>query len=268
MAALPRLSVAVITFNEERNIHACISSVVDLADEIIVLDSFSTDQTQSICQQFAKVTFFQHAFDGHIPQKNRALSYCSGAWILSLDADERLSPELQNTIKEFLASEPKVNGAKFPRLTYHLNKYIRHTGWYPNARFRLIRNGTATWGGENPHDTLIVHGSTSTLQGDLIHYSFVDLSDQINTVNKFSTIKAFTRFAKGQRFSMFRMLFKPLSKFIELYLVKRGFLDGLAGFIIAVSSAFSAFLVEAKIYELDKLKLQRISNIPASYNKE
>ncbi len=268
MSDRPSLSVAIITFNEEKNIRDCIDSVVDIADEIIVYDSFSTDATEEICKSYAKLTFIQHAFDGHINQKNRALEACQSDWVLSIDADERVSPELRASIMEFLASNPKAIAAKFPRLTFHMQDYIRYSGWYPNARYRLVKKAHAKWGGENPHDVLEINGKGVKLKGDLIHYSFVDLSDAINTVNKFSTIKAFTRYEKGKRFSLLRMFFKPLSKFLEIYLIKRGMLDGVRGLVIAMQSAFSAFLVEAKIFELDKTKVERLSNLPKTYKNQ
>lgn len=264
----PSLSVAIITFNEEKNIKDCLDSVNGIADEIVVYDSFSGDGTEEICRSFDKVKFVQHAFDGHVNQKNRALQACSSEWILSIDADERVTPELQQSIIDFLQTNPTAIAAKFPRLTYHMQDYIRHGGWYPNARYRLVKKGYAKWGGENPHDVIEINGDGVMLTGDLIHYSFVDLGDQVNTINKFSTIKAFTRFEKGQRFSLLRMFFKPFSKFIEIYFLKRGMLDGIRGLIIAVSSAYSAFLVEAKIFELDKAGVERLSNLPKTYKNQ
>ncbi len=259
------LSVAIITYNEKNNIRDCLESVIELAEEIIVLDSFSTDATEEICKEFDSVKFRQHAFDGHIAQKNRALNLCSHEWILSIDADERVTHELSDSIKEFLASKPQAVGAKFPRLTYHMKKYIRHGGWYPNARYRLIKKGYATWGGENPHDTIFLDGKGVYLRGDLIHYSFADLSDQVDTNNKFSSIKAFTRKKKGKKFIFWRLFLKPIGKFVETYIIKRGALDGMQGFIISVSAAYSTFLEEAKLYELDRLKTEHISNLPKSY---
>lgn len=267
MASRSRLSVAIITYNEENNIRDCIDSVTDLADEIVILDSFSTDNTETISKEYPKVSFHQHKFDGHVQQKNRALKLCQYDWILSLDADERVSPELAESIKKFLENTDDCVAAKFPRLTVHLKREIRHSGWYPNARYRLIKNGHAHWGGENPHDTLIIDGKGKMLKGDLIHYSFKDLSHQVQTINSFSSIVAYTRAHKGKKFRLARVLLKPASKFIEIYLIKKGFLDGLAGLIIAVSSSYSAFLKEAKLYELTRLGTERPSNLPPYYEK-
>lgn len=265
-----KLSVAIITFNEEANIRACLDSVNELADEIIVLDSFSTDRTEQICRTYPKVTFLQNPFDGHVQQKNQAIEHCSHEWILSLDADERATPQLCASIEQFLQADiaPDVVGAKFPRLNRHMQKDIRHCGWYPNARYRLFRKGRARWGGENPHDKILLDGRGVMLTGDLLHFSCRDLAHQVQTINSFSSIAALTRYNKGRRFRLWRVLFKPLSKFVEIYLVKRGFLDGLHGFIIAVSSAFSTFLKEAKLFELDRLDGEVPSNLSPRYVKQ
>ncbi|MBF0286294.1 MAG: glycosyltransferase family 2 protein [SAR324 cluster bacterium] len=264
MCSRPTLAAVIITYNEENNIGDCLQSLQGLVDEIVVLDSFSTDKTERICRNNAKVRFFQHGFDGHIQQKNRAIEKCSSDWILALDADERVSPQLSSAIEDFLNSNPVVNGAKFPRLTRHMKRFIRHGGWYPNARYRLVRKGKSHWGGENPHDSLIIEGEGTRLKGDLIHLSFSDLSDQVKTINYFSSIVALTRYNKGKNFSLLRMLWKPISKFLEIYLLKRGFLDGIQGYIIAVSSAYSTFLKEAKLFELNKLETDQPSNLSSS----
>jgi glycosyltransferase involved in cell wall biosynthesis len=264
----PTLSVAIITFNEEDHIQDCLNSVMDMADEIIILDSFSTDATESICRRNQKVKFSQHPFDGHIQQKNRALEKCSCEWILSIDADERVSPELRNSIEDFLTKyQNDVAGAKFPRLAYHMHRYIRHGGWYPNSRYRLVKRGMAYWGGENPHDKLVLKGKGVKINGDLIHFTERDLSDQVNTINNFSSIAALMRFNKGKKYHLWRLLLKPISKFLETYVFKLGFLDRTQGFIIAVSSSYASFLKEAKQYEMDVLGSDKPSNLSHLYQK-
>jgi glycosyltransferase involved in cell wall biosynthesis len=258
----PTLAAAIITYNEEEHIGDCLESITDIVDEIVVVDSFSTDATEQICRTNPKVNFFQHPFDGYIQQKNRALEKCTTEWILCLDADERVSPELRQSIETFLESFPVVNGVKFPRLAYHMNRYIRHGGWYPNKRFRLVRRGKAYWGGENPHDRLFVEGKTTILKGDLLHFSYKDLADHVNTINNFSSFAAFTRYKKGRRYTLWQLLCKPLWKFLECYIFKHGFLDGMQGWIIAISSAYSTFLKEAKLFELDRLGTDKPSNLP------
>lgn len=266
---MKKLSAAIITFNEESNIRHCIESCLPVADEILILDSHSTDKTESIARSYDRVRFETRDFDGHIEQKNAAIDRCSHEWILSLDADERVSPELQSSLKAFKAeSDEHRNGFRLARLTFHMGRFIRHSGWYPQRRYRLFRKGKAQWAGENPHDFVEIQGQGGVLKGDIIHYSFKDLSHQVDTVNKFSSIVAFTRFRKGRRFRWLPVLYKPWGKFWEIYLFKRGFLDGFPGFAIAVASAFSTFLKFAKIYELDRKFIARPSNVRLSYGEK
>ena len=262
------LSATVICFNEEDHISDCLKSL-EFADEIVVIDSYSTDSTPDICRQFSKVRFFQHEFDGHIEQKNRAIEYAQGKWILSIDADERVSTQLQQEIIQFLQNNTLCHGAKFPRLTKHLGKSIRHGGWYPNSRYRLFQKGHALWGGTNPHDQIFLKGKGVSLKSDLIHYSFKDLAHHAKTCNSFSSISALEQFNNGKNYSLFRMLTKPPIKFLEMYLLKHGFLDGTAGLIVAITSAYASFLREAKLFELDRLQLDKPSNLQAVryYNK-
>ncbi|MCB1320607.1 MAG: glycosyltransferase family 2 protein [Leptospiraceae bacterium] len=267
----PTISAVIITYNEEAQIADCIRSVHDWCDEVLILDPHSTDRTAEIAGQFSKVKFRTHDFDGHVQQKNRAIEYSRGDWVFSLDADERASPELAEAVRTFVRIHPNAPGARIKRLTYHLGRYIRHGGWY-NARYRLIRRGEGIWAGENPHDSIRIRNQSTwqmlrspILNGQLIHYSFKDLSDQVDTINKFSSIVAFTRAGRGKRASILKMLVKPVSKFVEMYVVKAGFLDGVPGFIIAISSAYSAFLKWAKLYELRKTEIKRPSNLRAGY---
>ncbi|TGM83051.1 glycosyltransferase family 2 protein [Leptospira levettii] len=266
-----KLSVAIITFNEEKNIGDCIRSVLTFADEIIVLDSFSTDKTKEIATSFPSVRFYEAPFPGHVEQKNKAISYCNNNWILSLDADERANETLQKSILRFLeAEEIHCEGFKIARLTFHLGKWIRYSGWYPQRRYRLFRKESAGWVGENPHDFIELNTGSrgKVMKGDILHYSFTDFSHQINTINQFSSIVAYTRYAKGESFSLLKTILKPLGKFIEIYLFKFGFLDGIPGLWIALASSFSTFLKYAKLYELDKLKLERPSNVRKDYGKK
>jgi glycosyltransferase involved in cell wall biosynthesis len=267
------ISVTIITYNEEKNIADCIRSVEQVADEIIVLDSFSTDRTEEIARSFSRVRFEKHPFDGHVEQKNRAITLCRNEWILALDADERLSPELAREIAALDADQiakEGIAGFRMPRLTYHMGRAIRHGGWYPQRRYRLFKRSAARWTGENPHDYIVIDktGKGATLKGDLIHYSFADLSQQIDTINKFSSIVAFNRHQAGRSFQLFRTLIKPIGKFIEIYLFKAGFLDGFPGFTIAIASAFSTFLKFAKIYEMDRNVIERPSNLRADYRAQ
>lgn len=266
-----RLSVAVITFNEEKQIGPCIESFRHIADEILILDSFSNDGTEKIARSYPGVRFEAHAFDGHVQQKNRAISMTTGEWILSVDADERITPELAASIRRFIEENPLAKGARIRRLTMHMGRAMRHGGWY-NARYRLLRRGQGEWAGENPHDEIVLEGLPgwrhrigNVLKGDMIHYSFVDLSHQVDTINKFSSIVAFNRKGRGKRFSLLKLIYKPPVKFVEMYVIKGGFLDGVPGFVVAVASSFSAFLKWAKLYELQKTDLERPSNVRPDY---
>ncbi len=261
------LSVVIITYNEEENIQACLDSIIDTADEIVVLDSFSTDATPAICRRHPKVKFIQHPFDDYSSQRNRAMEEASSQWILIIDADERLTAELSRSILEFLENDPAVSGAKFPRLTPYLQREIRHGGWYPNQRYRLWRKGAAHYEGEI-HERVVLQGKGVSLKGDLLHYTVKDLSDHADNVNKFSSIAALDRFNRGKKFSRMRLLFKPAGKFIETYLIRLGLLDGFQGFIIAVVSSYYSFLREAKLFELQLPGSARPSNLPDSYRKK
>jgi glycosyltransferase involved in cell wall biosynthesis len=260
------LSVAIITFNEERNLGDCIRSCEELADEIVVLDSFSTDRTEAVARSFPKVRFEQHAFDGHVAQKARALALCRSEWVLSLDADERLSPDLR---AELRALEPgDRDGFRVPRLTYALGRPIRHSGWYPQRKYRLVRRALARWAGHDPHDFLVVDGKGGDLRGDLLHHSFRDLADQADRANAFSSIQAFNLAHRGRAFSALAVVYRPAVKFLETFVVKRGFLDGVAGFVIAVNAAYQTFLKFAKLYELEVGLVERPSNLRPDYRPQ
>jgi len=266
MSERQTLSAIIITYNEEDNIRACLDSVSDTVDEIIVVDSFSTDATPEICRHHPKVVFYQHTFDDYSSQRNRAMEYASSQWILIIDADERLSGELSRSILDFLKGDPAVSGAMFPRLTPYMQRDIRHGGWYPNQRYRVWRKGAAHYEGAI-HERVVLQGKGVSLKGDLLHYTVKDLSDHADNVNKFSSIAALDRYHKGKKFSLMRLLFKPAGKFIETYLIRLGLLDGLQGFIIAVVSSYYSFLREAKLFELQLPGSDKPSNLPDSYRK-
>ncbi len=260
------LSIAIITYNEERTLADCLRSCEDLADEIVVLDSFSTDRTEAIARSFPNVRFVQHAFDGHVQQKTRAVALCRNEWILALDADERLTPELRAEIR---ALEPgDVDGFRMPRLTFAMGQPVRHSGWYPQWKFRLFRRSRARWVGDNPHDYLVVDGEGAELRGDLLHHSFRDLADQATRANAFSSIQAFNLVHRGRRFSALAAVVRPVVKFLEVYLYKRGFLDGFVGFTIAVNAAYATFLKFAKLHELEAGLVERPSNVRADYRPQ
>jgi len=245
-------SAVIITYNEEKNIARCIESVSRVADEILVVDSFSNDKTEAICKNHA-VRFIQHAFEGHIEQKNFALSQAKHNCILSLDADEALSPELEASIAA-VKKNWQHDGYLFNRLTSYCGQWIRHCGWYPDPKVRLFDRRKAAWGGVNPHDKIIMSPGTTTqhLQGDLLHYTFDSIEEHILQINRFSEIKAEGLFRQGAKTNLLRMGLEPLFKFFKSYVLKAGFLDGWYGLILCANSAHALFLRYAKLYEKNR----------------
>lgn len=250
--ARPSLSVCIITYNEESCIRQCLRSV-EWAEEIVVVDSFSTDKTVEICKEYTD-RVYQRPFPGHVEQKNYALGLASHAWALCLDADECLSPELIREVQETLCQDDGTySGYYLPRHTFYLGRWINHSGWYPDYKLRLFRRGMGKWGGINPHDKVILQaGATSRLKGELWHFNYKDLSDHLRTVDNFSAIFVKNATKDGARFHLPALFFRPLGKFLEVYLLKRGFLDGVPGFILAVVNSFYIFLKYAKWWETER----------------
>ena len=249
--ALPKFTAAIITFNEEKNICRCLESVRWM-DELFVVDSFSTDHTVELARQYTDKVV-QRQWPGHVKQKQFALEQAGCDWILSLDADEELSPEAAAEIKSVLAAAPAdVNGYSFPRQSFYLGRWIKHGGWYPDRKVRLVRRGHALWGGDDPHDKLVADGLTSDLNGKINHYVYADISHQLRTVDSFSRITAQQWHEQGRRAGAGAMIFKTLGKFFETYIWKLGMLDGMPGFIISVLSSYYVFLKYAKLWELQK----------------
>ncbi len=249
-----QLSAAIITLNEERNILRCIDSLEGVCDEIVVVDSYSKDRTVELAQgRGARVV--QHPFQGHIEQKNFAFDQCRFDYVLSLDADEALSPELKKSLLEAktnLTSE----GYRFNRLTCYVDYWVRHSGWYPDTKLRLVKRSMARWEGVNPHDILkLKSGAKGTLlTGDLLHYSYDSVSAHIEQTNKFSSIAAKAAFKRGRRCHWVDIVIRPWFKFLRDYIWKRGFLDGYYGFVICCINGLATFLKYTKLRELARAK--------------
>jgi glycosyltransferase involved in cell wall biosynthesis len=241
------ISVSIICYNEEKKIKRCLESV-KWADEIVVLDSYSTDKTLDICRGYTK-KIHQHKFDGHIQQKNRAIDLCSNDWVFCIDADEVVSDELRSSILGIDIKNPKYLGFAVPRRVHYLGKWINHGGWYPDYKLRFFNRKFGRWGGINPHDTVIVNGKSLTLTGDLLHYSYESISAHLSQVNKFTDIMAQEYDKIGKNPSIVNLTIRPLFKFIKMYFLKLGFLDGRRGFIIAVIAAFYVFMKFVKLFE-------------------
>jgi len=246
---MEKISVTIITKNEERKIRECLESV-RWADEIVVVDSFSTDNTTEICREYTDKVY-QLPWPGHIQQKNKAVDLASNKWVLSLDADERVTPELG---KEILALQKsgleKFGGYEIPRLVFYMGKPVLHCGWYPARKLRLFDKTKSRWGGENPHDRISCSGAVGRLKGDMLHYSFDNISAHMATIESFTSIAASERHKKGIKGTLFHLIFRPPANFIKMYFLKLGFLDALAGFIICVLSSFHVFVKYAKLLEL------------------
>lgn len=245
-----KLTVAIITFNEEVNIARCLDSVKDIADEILVVDSFSTDKTEEICLKYG-ARFIKNPFAGHIEQKNFALKNSIHDYVLSLDADELLSIELQDEIKK-IKLDPKFEGYSFNRLNNYCGHWVKYCGWYPDTKLRLVKKSNAEWVGTNPHDYLILKNNNSTkhLDGDLLHYSYNSIGSHIIQTDKFTTIAARAAFNQGKRSSIALIISRPFFQFFRDYILKRGFLDGRYGFIICFINSIAAMLKYAKLFDL------------------
>ncbi len=249
------LSLVVITRNAEAHIARCIRSV-PFASDIVVLDSGSEDQTVTIAKNLGARVFIEE-WRGFGPQKRRATELAKTDWILSLDADEALSEDSQRELAEFLKNEPPLAAYAFPRVSYHLGRWIWHGGWYPDWQVRLYDRRRANWSNAQIHEK-IQCDRIGYLKKPIEHLVFKDLADQVNTNNRYSTLGSETLAKKGRRFWLIHLLIKPKVKFLETYVWKRGFLDGLPGFIIAVGAAYSVFLKWAKLWEYEKVKSKNL----------
>jgi glycosyltransferase involved in cell wall biosynthesis len=242
------ISATVIAYNEEKDIARCLKSL-SFCDEIIVVDSFSTDQTAEIAKKLgAKV--YQKKWEGYGQQKNYAMSLAKNEWVLNLDADEEVTLELKDEILEKISSNPKVNGFMIARKTFYRNKWIQHGGWYPNYVTRLSRKSKSKWTEPSVHETLVVEGMVEKLKNPMNHYTFQDMKDHFQTNVKYAKQGAIALYEKGVKPSILKLLLKPISKFFETYFFKLGFLDGLYGFIISVNAAHSIFMKYSYLYEL------------------
>ena len=262
-----KLSVVIITFNEENNIERCLNSIKEVADEIVVLDSYSSDKTADICKHY-NATFIQHEFLGHIEQKNKALSHAKYDYVLSLDADEALSPELSLSIQK-IKKHAQHKAYNFNRLTFYENTPIKTCGWYPDTKIRLWNTKIGKWGGINPHDKVILEKSIRVkhLDGDLFHYSFSDFKDYLDRQIKYAKVAGQAYYQANERFYLFKLLINPSYRFIRDYFFNLGFTEGTTGLMISVVSAFSVFI---KYYTYFKLKKDNQTStttlIIATYN--
>jgi glycosyltransferase involved in cell wall biosynthesis len=256
-----KISAVIITLNEEANIEAALRSLEGIADDIVVVDSRSTDRTVKIAKsRGARV--FERAWTNYADQKNYANAQAARPWILSLDADERLSPELRTEILALKESgDPSCAGFAMPRLVYYLGRWIRHCGWYPDRKVRLFRREAARWEGEYVHETLALSGEVRRLRGPIHHFTYRSIGDHLTRLNAFADLGAQKLYAQGRKCRWTHLIVLPTSRFFKSYLLKRGFLDGFAGLVVSVLNGYSIFVRYAKLREIWK-KGERIEPFP------
>lgn len=245
------LSVVIIALNEESNIGRAIQSVKDWVSEVLIYDSGSTDRTIDIARNMgAKVV--SGGWLGFGPTKNKATSFASFSWILSIDSDEEVSQELKLEIQKRFSSLDERTAYLLPRKSFYLNRWITHGGWYPDRQARFFNSKFSKWNAAEIHEK-VEASSYNNFASDLNHYVFKNIEHQVSTNNRYSSLQAKEMLAKGKNFSWFHFFTKPAVKFFECYVLKLGFLDGWAGFFIAKSASYSVFLKWSKLYELKEL---------------
>jgi len=256
---VPRLTVTVITKNEASNLEAALQSV-RWADEIVVVDSESTDETVAIARRFTERVYTQ-TWPGYVAQKNRAATLASHDWILSLDADERVTPELADEIQSTLAGPPALPAFRMPRATFYLGRWIRTTDWYPDRHTRLYDRRSAQWAGQYVHESVAVHGAIGDLAGELRHFPYRDVSDHLETIDRYTTYAARQMHEQGRRAGLLQLAGHPPLAFVRNYIVHGGFKDGVPGFIVSSLNAYYVFLKFAKLWELRQMPEQSTRNV-------
>jgi hypothetical protein len=248
---VPQLSATLITRNEAARIGEALASV-SWADEIVVVDSESTDQTASIARSFTSRVVVR-PWDGYVAQKNHAASLASHDWILSLDADERVTPALASEIRALLASEPAPRGYRVPRVSWYLGRWLRATDWYPDYQVRLYDRRAACWQGRLVHESVQVGGPTGTLRNELQHYPYRDMSHHLQTIDRYTSLAARQMFEEGRRVNVAAIAGRPALAFARNYLLRRGFLAGSAGLVVSLLNSYYVMLKFAKLWELQQL---------------
>lgn len=260
-----KISAVIITYNEEKNIGGCIDSLLPVADEIVVVDSFSKDKTKEVCLSKG-VRFIEHHFTAHIEQKNFAIAQASHDYILSLDGDEYLSPELLKSIQK-AKSTWRYEAYTMNRLNQYATKWIRHGSWYPDKKIRLWDRRKGVFGGLNPHDHVILQNGTSIqhLRGDLMHLAYQNASQLLVKAQQYSNIFA-EQMAFRKRVSTFKIIYKTLFSFLKSHVLKLGFLDGYEGLVISTSTANGVFYKYSKLLEANRSL--KTSLIITTYNRK
>jgi glycosyltransferase involved in cell wall biosynthesis len=246
-----KISVTIITLNEEDRLVDALESVT-WADEILVVDAGSNDRTVEMARRYTDRVII-NPWPGYAAQKNFAQRQASHDWILSLDADERVSPELKRSIEQLKREGPRHDGYRLARRAWYLGRWINHSGWYPDYQIRLYRRDRACWQGEYVHESVRVQGRVGTLTGDLWHFTRRSLAEHHQVLDRYTTLAAEQDFTRGKKVGLLDLLFKPPLLFLRSYLLKQGFRDGIAGVVIASFAAYYVFLKQAKLWEKQHL---------------
>jgi glycosyltransferase involved in cell wall biosynthesis len=255
-----KISAVLITHNEEDRVEAALKSVAGIASEIIVVDSFSTDKTVKIARKYTE-RVYERRWTNFSDQKNFANSHASHPWILSLDADERLSPALREVLLALKNEEPDCAGFSIPRQVYYLGRWIKHSGWYPDRKVRLFRGGHARWEGDYVHERLVISGEIKKLKGAIHHFTYRNIGDHLDRINQFSSLGAQKLYAAKKRCRGHHLIVLPLVRFMKSYFLKLGFLDGFPGLVVSVLNGYAIFVRYAKLKEIWK-KGERIEPFP------
>ncbi len=242
-----KISATIITFNEEKNIQRCLESLEGIVEEVIIVDSFSTDNTKEICEKF-NIKFYEREFIGYSNQKNWAIEKAKYDIILSIDADEVLDVKLKKSISNIKAKW-ELNGYYFNRRTNYCGKWINFSGWYPNKQLRLFNKNKGSWNDNLVHEKVDFYKKTKIgyLNGNLLHYSFRSRKQHLKQIDRFSELKAEMLSRNGKNTNIIKIIFIPIMKFFSSFILKLGFLDGYFGFIICLFSAYSKYLCHIKL---------------------
>lgn len=248
--ARPAVSLCVVAMDEEEHIGACLRSA-DFVEEAVVVDSHSSDRTREIAASLG-ARVIERDWSGYVEQKNFCIDQASHEWILYLDADERLSPRARDAILEALERPDLPDGFELNRLNRYLGRWVRKGGWYPDRKLRLFRKGRGRFGGMNPHDRLRVDGRVERIDADILHEPYGSLGEHVRTIDRYAEVSARARHDRGRVPRVGDLTIRPAARFVRMYLLQRGFLEGVVGFVMAVTGAFYVFLTYAKLLVLHR----------------
>lgn len=251
---MKNLSAVLITFNEEDSIAEALDSLT-FCDEIVVVDSFSTDRTRHLCEEKG-ARFLQRKWEGYVTQKNYGVGQSQHPWVLCLDADERVGAELRRELEAWRASADEAfDGYYLPRLSYFMGRWIRHTTWYPDYQLRLFRKAAGRWQGGHLHESVAVQGPVGRFEHPLLHFSYPTVGAYLERLQAYSTLAALDYQARGRKAGPVAFVFGPLTAFLKNYILRRGFLDGLPGLVVSALAGMSVFFKYLRLWELEREKV-------------